>query len=274
MDRDKELAEVPYTIEQIEELAKCETPTIPLSIFEPTTIESTSKEQGDNSPWDRYKLYPIGAEIAQLTMQLAEVVHIVTAPHRIVNLPDGTPIFASQRVDIDSQGKALPMEDLCQISELKFEERYEGSYEQVMELIEECSSVNKIDVITLWEHIAFAWICGNSDFNLKEIALYEPYNGICSLVPLRFTTSTALINPEKLGHLALTLNNKKGVIQRSDLEAAMKKSGLKNRPINIMFKKFVAAREAWFNLIDQSSLGSELKDSYKKLLDQQLKALE
>lgn len=274
MNRETELAEVPYTIEQIEEKLKCDRANLPLTIFEASTLDVTSNEECDDSPWNRYKLYPNGGDLAHLTMRLAEVAHIVTAPHTMVRLTDGTPIFASQRVDLNNQGEALPMEDLCQISELTFEERYEGSYEQVMELIEECSSVNKIDVITLWEHITFAWICGNSDFNLKDIALYEPYNGICSLAPLRFMNPVALHEPEKLGQLALILNGKKVKIQRTDLEVAMKRSGLKNRAINIIFKKFVAARDTWFNLIDESPLSTELKESYKKLLDKQLKAID
>lgn len=276
MNRDIELTEIPYTIEQIEELSRSEVPTIPLSMFEPSTIETTlqTRVERSDSVFNRFKLYPIGGEIAEVTMKLAETAHIVTAPHKVVKLADGTSIFASQRVDINSQGKALPIEDLCQISELTFEERYEGSYEQVMGLIEECSSVNRIDVITLWEHVAFSWICGNSDFNLKDIALYEPYDGICSLAPLRFATSIALLEADKLGTLALTLNNKKEGIQRSDIEAGMKKSGLKNRAINIIFKKFVSARETWFKLIDESSLSVELKESYKKLLSKQLKAVE
>ncbi len=261
-----------YTMDQLRELSEDEVRHIPLSIFEPAaegSIQPTSERA-----WSSCTIYPDGGHIANLTMLLAQAAHIVTAPHGLVRLTSGELYYMAKRVEIGANGELLPMEDICQISELSFEERYEGQYEEVMELIEEYSSVNRIDVVTLWEQVVFAWICGNSDFNLKHIALYEPYKGICSLAPLKYATSTALSNSDLLGTMALSINGKRSGVKRADIERAMRESGLKMRAINIIFKKFVAAKQTWFELIDSSPIDEELKDRYKKLLENQLKQLE
>ncbi len=264
-----------YTVEDIERSSKSRIAPIALSIFEPSTVVEEVADRSSDDPFlSRFTFYREGAELTDLTMKLAQAAHIVTASHSLVSLSDGSRRLAVRRVDIDNEGRQLPMEDVCQISELSFEERYEGEYEQITEMIEECSSVNRIDLITLWEHVVFAWICGNSDFNLSQIALNEPYAGICSLAPLRFATSVALYDPSKVGAMALGVNGKRRGVGRADLEAAMRSTALKNRAINLIFKKFVASRDVWFELVDNSWLEPQQKADYKILLDRQLKILE
>lgn len=267
---------IPYSAEQITQISQRTIPPIPLSCFEPSSsTPNTEVEEPSSDPFfEKFAIYPEGGVVADLTMKLAEALHIVTAPHTLVRLDDGSLCYAIRRVDVTTSGVRIPMEDISQISELTFEERYEGSYEQLMTLIEECSSVNRIDVNNLWEQVVFAWVCGDSDFNLTQIALYEPYVGICSLAPLRYATSHALLDGAKLGAMALEVNRKRVGVKRLDLEAAMRESGLKGRAINIIFKKFVAAKSRFMELVDESLLDADQKQSYKKLLETQIKTLE
>lgn len=267
---------LPYSAEQIAQIADRPLTPVPLSCFElSTSTLSGEVEQSSCDPFfERFTIYAEGGVVADLTMKLAEALHIVTAPHTLVRLDDGSLRYAIRRVDVTTSGVRIPMEDISQISELSFEERYEGSYEQLMTLIEECSSVNRIDVNNLWEQVVFAWVCGDSDFNLTQIALYEPYAGICSLAPLRFATSHALFDGAKLGAMALEINRKRVGIKRIDLEAAMRESGLKGRAINIIFKKIVAAKPRFMERVDESLLDADQKLSYKKLLEAQIKTLE
>ncbi len=280
VDYHKECAEVlfggnyvdmPYSVEQLRDLSQREVQLVPLSIFESDSVERC--EEQDDSLWSRFVVDPEEGVIASLTMKLAQAAHIVTAAHTLVRTTDGELRLAVRRVDIASGGERLPMEDGCQISELTPEERYEGAYEEVMEMIEEYSSVGRIDVITLWEQVVFAWICGYSDFNLQGVALYEPYSGICSLAPLRFATSNGVVDRERIGEMALSVNNKRKKIVRQDLEGAMRRSGLKSRAINIIFKKFVAARDQWFDIIEESLLSDDQKAKYRELLDGSLRTL-
>lgn len=260
--------EIPYGVEQLRVMSHCEVEPMSLSIF-----ESGNGEPLVESPMGLYFVDPEEGAVASLTMKMAQAAHIVTAQNTLVKTTDGELRLAVRRVDINSGGDRLPMEDGCQVSELSFDERYEGAYEEVMEMIEEYSSVGRIDVITLWEQVVFAWICGYSDFNLKNIALYEPYSGICSLAPLRFATSDLLLGRGSVGDMALSINNKRKGVVRQDLECAMRRSGLKGRAINIIFKKFVASRDRWIELIEESLLDEEQRRRYVELLDNSLSQL-
>ncbi len=265
---------VPQTAEELMQITKDKTATLPLSIFESSSMDDSYRLDEGAVSNENFVFYSEGAAVADLTMKLAQAAHIVTASHSLFRLSDGSLCMAVHRVDQNGRGAQFPMESLCQISELTFAERYEGSYEQIMEMIEEYSSVNRIDLITLWEQVVFAWICGYSDFNLSQIALYEPYAGICSLAPLRFATSTALFDPSLLGVMALDVNGRRSGVGRTDLEAAMRSTALKNRAINLIFKKFVASRDIWLELVDNSFLDEKQKQEYKKVLINQLKSLE
>ncbi|MFI3289714.1 MAG: HipA domain-containing protein [Rikenellaceae bacterium] len=262
------------TAEELTKITNDRVTTLPLSIFESSSMNDSSYLNEGVISDGNFLFYSEGAAVADLTMKLAQASHIVTASHSLFRLSDGSLSMAVRRIDRDSRGVPFPMESLCQISELTFAERYEGSYAETMEMIEEYSSVNRIDIISLWECVVFAWICGYSDFNLSQIALYEPYAGICSLAPLRFATSTALSDPSLLGAMALDVNGRRVGIGRVDLEAAMRSTALKNRAINLIFKKFVASRDIWLELVDNSFLDQEQKQDYKKILINQLKSLE
>ncbi len=262
-----------YSNEQLNLLSRRKKRVTPLSIFESPAMLSELQLDDEHDPLLRRLSFPENGDcLSHLTMRLAGAAHIVTAPNAMVRTSDGELRLVVSRVDINSMCVELPMENMCQLSQLASEERYDASIEEVMEFVEEHSSVNRIDVINLWEHIVFAWICGNSDFNLEDIALYEPYVGICSLAPLGVVRMGDFNKPFD-GAMALSVNGKRKGITRQDLEGAMRRTGLKGRAMNIIFKKFFSARERWFELVDASLLSDEQKVACKRELGTQLDKL-
>ena len=85
--------------------------------------------------------------------------------------------------------------------------------------------------------------------------------------------STALVIPEDIEELALTLNGKKRKIKRSDFETAMNKSGLETKIIEKLFAKFEKVATRWFELIDISFLPKEMKERYKQIIVEKIEAL-
>ena len=86
------------------------------------------------------------------------------------------------------------------------------------------------------------------------------------LTPAYDMLSTALVMPEDIEELALTLNGKKRKIKKADFVASMQASGLEDKVINNIFAKFTKVKDKWFAFIDLSFLPDEMKEAFKTII--------
>ncbi|MFV0554391.1 MAG: HipA domain-containing protein, partial [Mangrovibacterium sp.] len=212
-------------------------------------------------------------EVEDLTMHLAELAKIKTVPHSLVRFSDGDLAYITKRIDRNSTGGKLPMEDMCQLSERMTEYKYKGSYEQIAKLVAQYSSVPKLDLVNFWEQVIFSWLTGNADMHLKNFSIYSPRMGYHALTPAYDLVSTSLVMPEDKEELALTLNGKKRKIKRSDFELAMQNCGLDDKIQSNIFKKFFKVSDKWNAFIDISFVAEEAKERYKQIIHAQLERL-
>lgn len=89
--------------------------------------------------------------------------------------------------------------------------------------------------------------------------------GYC-LTPAYDLLATLIVMPEDNEELALTLNGKKRKLQRKDFEKAMMASGISEKVIGNMARKFRRNLAKWFDLIDCSFLPDDMKKEYKRLI--------
>lgn len=94
-----------------------------------------------------------------------------------------------------------------------------------------------------------------------------------ALTPAYDLLSTKIVMPEDTEELALTLNGKKRKIQKSDFVKVMKASGLSDKVIENIAKKFRRSIVKWLDLIDISFLSDNMKKEYKKLILNRVLAL-
>lgn len=230
--------------------------------------------------WGRYILKPQTEqfdylpEVEDLTMHLAQLAKMKVVPHSLVRFEDGELAYITKRIDRDSTGDKLAMEDMCQLSERLTEYKYKGSYEQIAKIIMRHSSSPKLDVVSFWEQVLFSWITGNADMHLKNFSLYSSRKGDYSLTPAYDLVSTALVMPEDTEELALTLNGKKRRIKRSDFETAMRITDLEPKIIENLLAKFGRVCDKWFEFIDLSFLPEEMKGRYKENITEKLISLQ
>ena len=229
--------------------------------------------------WGRYILkpqtehYPHLPELEDLTMHMAEAVKMQVVPHSLVRFADGELCYITRRIDRGPHGEKYPMEDLCQLSERLTEHKYKGSYEQIAKTILRYSSAPKLDAVNFWEQVLFSWLTGNADMHLKNFSLYSLNPGVYGLTPAYDLLSTALVLPEDTEELALTLNGRKRKLRRSDFVQAMTASGMDEKVIDNLFKKFIKAIPKWGEWIDVSFLPEEMKGKYKALIAERIKQL-
>lgn len=229
--------------------------------------------------WGKYILkpqtenYPQLPEIEDLTMHLAEAAKIAVVPHGLIRFADGEICYITRRIDRMDDGTKVPMEDMCQLSGRLTEYKYKGSYEQIAKLIKKFSSFYQLDLVNFWEVVIFSWITGNADMHLKNFSLYNNHRIGYALTPSYDLLSTTIVMPEDTEELALTLNGKKRKIKKADFITAMKASGLSDKVIENIAKKFRRSISKWIDLINASFLSDSMKTEYKKLLLRRILAL-
>jgi serine/threonine-protein kinase HipA len=229
--------------------------------------------------WGRFILKPQTEyyahlpELEDLTMHLAELAKIQVVPHSLVRFADGELCYITRRIDRKTDGEKIIMEDMCQLSEKQTEYKYKGSYEQIAKLILKYSSTPNLDLVNFWEVVLFSWITGNADMHLKNFSLYSQSKGCYSLTPAYDLLSTALVMPEDTEELALNLNGKKRRLKKEDFISAMQVSGLNEKVIDNVFKKFIRNKEKWFAFIDISFLPEKMKEQYKEFITNRIKQI-
>ena len=212
---------------------------------------------------DRFANLP---EIEDLTMHLAEAAGIKTVPHSLIRFADGELCYITRRVDRTKKGDKITMEDMCQLSERLTEDKYKGSYERIAKLIKQYSAAPLLDVVNFWEVVVFSWLTGNADMHLKNFSLYRPADNYM-LTPAYDLLSTSIVMPEDDEELALTLNGKKKKIKRADFEKAMLDSGMDEKAIGKLFKKFTKTLPKWYALIEESFLPKDMIVAYREKLN-------
>ena len=102
--------------------------------------------------------------------------------------------------------------------------------------------------------------------HLKNFSLFKPTDNYV-LTPAYDLISTSIVMPEDDEELALTLNGKKKKIKREDFEKAMSDSGMDEKSITNLFKKFEKAYPTWTEMIAKSLLPDEQQGLYREQIE-------
>jgi serine/threonine-protein kinase HipA len=213
--------------------------------------------------------YPQLPEVEHLTMKLAAIAKINTAPHSLVRLADGHLAYITRRMD-RHKGRKLAMEDMCQLTERLTEYKYLGSYEQIGKAILKYSATPGLDLVNFFEQVVFCFITGNADMHLKNFSLLEQPGLGMTIAPAYDLVNTALVNPADKEELALNLNGKKKKITRQDFVVAMNALGLDSKQQQNIFSKMTAALPVWEGMIAASFLSDDYKQAYTIILQERM----
>ena len=78
--------------------------------------------------------------------------------------------------------------------------------------------------------------------------------------------ATTLVMPEDTEELALTLNGKKRKLRKADFIRSITSTGVDEKVIDNMARRFGRVLPSWFDLIDRSFLPEDMKHAYKNLI--------
>lgn len=217
-----------------------------------------------------YKQLP---EIEDLTMNLAKLSKIKTVEHALIRLKSGELAYITKRID-RVKNRKLHMEDMCQLTERQTEHKYKGSHEQVAKTIKKHSNNPGFDIVNFYELVLFCFLTGNNDMHLKNFSLLKDVNLGYNLCPAYDLVASELVVEGDDEELALNLNGKKKKLKRKDFLIAMKTSGMNDKSIENVFKKFEKLQNQWHDLINESFLSNEFKENYHNMIKEKYNQLD
>ena len=227
--------------------------------------------------WGDYILKPQSAdyaympEVEDLTMHLAKLFKIETADHTLIKTSTGELAYLIKRFDREN-GKKIHVEDLCQLSELLTEQKYNGSYERVGKIIKQYATNSGLDVIKYFRLVLFSFLTGNNDMHLKNFSLMHTDKGIF-LSPAYDLLNVNLIYPKDKEDLALTLGGRKRRVKRSDFDQFAMSLGLSDLVRNNIYKDFSKSSDKVVDFIPRSFLTEEYKERYCEIYKQKLEQI-
>ncbi len=229
--------------------------------------------------WGKYILkpqterFPHLPELEDLTMHLAAIAKIKVVPHSLIRFVDGDLCYITKRIDRDKKGNKIHMEDMCQLTERLTEYKYKGSYEQIGKMLLKYSAVPRLDLVNFFEQVLFCYLTGNADMHLKNFSLIKRSTNEYVLSSAYDMLSTALVMPEDMEELALTLNGKKRKLLKTDFEAAFQSLNIESKVGQNIFAKFSKIIPQWLIMIDDSFLPANMKVAYKELIQERAKKM-
>lgn len=217
-------------------------------------------------------LYQQLPEVEDVTMHLASLAKIRTAPHSLVRLASGNLAYLTTRIDRVKKAK-LAMEDMCQLTERLTEDKYYGSYEQIAKTIQKYSSTAGLDLVNFFEVLLFSFLTGNADMHLKNFSLLEQPGLGMVLSPAYDLVNTALVNPADDEEMALNLNGKKKKLKKQDFVSAMNTVKLDEKQQENIFNKMEKAKPKWMEQIDISFMSDHFKKQYKQIVTERFERI-
>ena len=179
------------------------------------------------SPGAGFENLPL-VEAACLTA--ARVCGFETPAHAIIPMPDDLPgALLVERFDIRrnrNDRRRMAMEDMASVRGIAPAEKYEGSIEQVARALRGVSTDAEADVATLLGRAVFAWLIGDGDLHLKNLAVLgvapDGARNFASvrLAPVYDAVTTRVFPGLEDDHLALSLAGKRNRLSSGDFVRA------------------------------------------------------
>ncbi len=211
-------------------------------------------------------------ENEDLTMKLAQLAGIETAEHSLIRTSSGALAYITKRFDRLKSSK-VPMEDLCQLSELTSSAKYDSSMEKTGKTVSKYSSAPGFDAISFFEIALFSFLTGNADMHLKNFSIIKNEENQYRLSPAYDLLSTALALPSDKEQMALTLNGKKNRINKNDFKQFADKLKISNSTSEKILAKQLSLATDFESLINISFLPNEMKEQYQDLIHARIKSL-
>lgn len=215
-----------------------------------------------------YKQLP---EFEHTAMLLAEACDINVVPHALIYINNQSELaYITKRIDRIGNHK-IHMEDFCQATGTLSSDKYRGSYEECMDLIEKYSKEPLLDKARLFTCLYFCFVIGNSDVHLKNFSFIMDEDGNLSLTDFYDLLPTKVILPTDKDDLGMRFNGKKNNLTRRDFDAFADNTGINKSQVDKIIKSIDSKIDIMTNIINGSSLNQNAKTLWCRLIRKNLR---
>lgn len=215
--------------------------------------------------------YPAIPQNEHVTTRIAQLAGIEVGAFGMVSLKDASLAYIVRRFDRLDDGRKLRQEDFCQLAEKPPKEKYDGSAELCVKLIQKYASEPLIEILKLYRLLVFAWWTGNGDMHLKNFSLFADEKGLIKLTPAYDLLCTRLVIP--YDQLSLSVQGKKDKLNRKVWLEFAKYCRLSERAASRVLDRQTSALNEANVLIEHSFLPDDQKKDYKDLLSSRTASL-
>ncbi len=217
-------------------------------------------------------------EAEHLVMCMADATGISTVPHALVHGKESL-AYITKRIDRvfgKDTVRMLAMEDFCQLDLRLTQDKYKGSYERCVKVIEKYSSQRMLDLTELFLRLVFCYVVGNSDMHLKNFSLIEKEegSGMYVLSKAYDLLPVNVIMPEDKEEFALTMNGKKQNIRKRDFFVFAENCGISKISAEKMIEKVVSMKDKYIEMCENSFMPEHMKDSLNTLIQKRCGIIE
>ena len=217
--------------------------------------------------------YPEIPANEDLAMRLAAAAGVQTAEHGLVYAQEegggpGALVYAVRRFDRVGRGDKLAFEDFGQLLGLDRETKYDASMERAAVAVERYCTFPAVEKVELFRRTLVAFLTGNEDMHLKNLAVLTGRDGLRRLSPAYdLVASGAVLRDPK--ELALPLAGKRSNLRREHLVEyyGRERLGLTDRVVDGVLADLDAAGAAWDALVGRSFLSDSVRDRLRQILD-------
>jgi len=275
-----EQPKIDYSIDEMNELAqKVVERSITIPGVQPKISMSLIKEARDNSNirftivgalGGNYIFKPPSSNFPEMpqnehvTMRIAEAFNIKVVPSSLIRLASGELSYITKRVDRSENGEKIHMLDMFQITEAY--DKYRSSMEKVGKALNSYSENTLLDKIFYFELSLFSFLIGNNDMHLKNFSMINKSSG-WALAPAYDLLNVAIILPEDIEELALTLDGKKRKLKQEHFVKLGKVLELTDKQIENALKRMIKNKHMAIEWVDRSFLSDNMKSAYNELLE-------
>jgi serine/threonine-protein kinase HipA len=271
---------IPYSIDQMSELAKEvveRSVTVPgvqaklsMSLLNETRENLDSRLTVVGALGGNYifkppsEKYPEMPQNEHVTMRIAESFNISVVPSSLIRLASGELSYITKRIDRTETGLKIHMLDMFQITEAF--DKYRSSMEKVGKALHSYSQNTMLDKIFYFELALFCFLTGNNDMHLKNFSMIKGSSGWV-LAPAYDLLNVAIILPDDIEEIALTLEGKKKKLSKENFNKLGKSLDLTDKQIESALKRMIKNKVNAMKWIEKSFLSDEMKAAYVKTLE-------
>jgi len=215
--------------------------------------------------------FPMLPENENLCMNIASRCGTDAPAHGLISLADGRFAYLVKRFDRTDEGFKFQQEDFQQL--LENDDKYDGSYERMANIIRKHSCNPAADLLKLYERAILFFVLGNGDAHLKNFSLIRTRSAGYGLSPAYDIVSSRLVLSEEREEMCLSIQGKRNRLSRRDFIRLSQNFGLTEEQSSHVSDRLKACQPEIEGMIKDSFLSEQFKSRFLEIFKERMKRI-